>query len=240
MFGRQRVAALVAEFLGAGALTLLVLTAVRSPIGSITLFVAAVAGLLYMLMSFAVGAVSGGHFNPALTLALWTARKVETVTAVLYVAAQLLGAWGAYYLYTYLANNTLQQIHVHFTWRIFTAEALGAGIFAFGFAAALYQGLTRAVTASFAGLSYLLGILVASTASLALLNPALALGVRAWDWGAYVAAPLVGAIIGANLYTGLFAGENLFGLTRASTVKAAPAVTKRSPAKRKTASRRKK
>jgi aquaporin Z len=239
MFGRQKVAALVAEFLGAGALTLIVLTAVRSPIGSITLFVAAVAGLVFMLMSFAVGPTSGGYFNPALTIGMWSARKIETVTAVLYVAVQLLGAWGAYYLYTFLANNTLQTITVHFSWRIFTAEALGAGILAFGFAAALYQGVTRAATSAYAGLAYLLGILIASSASLALLNPALALGVKAWNWGAYVAGPIVGAIIGANLYTALFAGENLFGLARAGTARPAVATTAKPAAKRKTTKRKK-
>ena len=50
MFGRQKIAALVAEFLGAGVLTLVVLTVQRSSIG-LPFFVAAAAGLSIVLMS---------------------------------------------------------------------------------------------------------------------------------------------------------------------------------------------
>src|SRR4051812_44927148 len=99
MFGRRNIATVVAEFLGAGVLTLLVLSVQRSTIG-VPFFVAAAAGLTLALMVFVVGNISGGFFNPAVTLGLWTARRLPTVTAVLFVAAQLLGAWAAYYLYT--------------------------------------------------------------------------------------------------------------------------------------------
>ena len=207
MFGRRKVATLVAEFLGTGALTLLILSVQRSTIG-VPFFVAAAAGLIVALMSFAVGGISGGYFNPALTLGFWTARKLSTVTAVLYIVVQLLGAWGAYYLYTYFVKNALQPVGGHFTGRILVAEAVGTGIFAFGFAAAVYQGFSRAVTASFAGLALMLGIIAASSAAIGLLNPAVALGVRAWVWGTYVLGPVLGAIIGGNLYGLLFAEPN--------------------------------
>jgi aquaporin Z len=207
MFGRRKVATLVAEFLGTGALTLLILSVQRSTIG-VPFFVAAAAGLIVALMSFAVGGISGGYFNPALTLGFWTARKLSTVTAVLYIVVQLLGAWGAYYLYTYFVKNALQPVGGHFTGRILVAEAVGTGIFAFGFAAAVYQGFSRAVTASFAGLALMLGIIAASSAAIGLLNPAVALGVRAWVWGTYVLGPVLGAIIGVNLYGLLFAEPN--------------------------------
>src|SRR5260370_15225609 len=36
--------------------------------------------------------ISGGHLNPAVTAALWLARKVDNRTAGLYVVAQLIGA----------------------------------------------------------------------------------------------------------------------------------------------------
>src|ERR1700722_4473768 len=98
MFGRRDVATWVAEFLGTGALTLLVLSVQRSTIG-VPFFVAAAAGSTLALMVFALGGISSGFFNPAITLALWTARKLSSVTAVLYIIAQFLGAWGAYYLY---------------------------------------------------------------------------------------------------------------------------------------------
>jgi glycerol uptake facilitator-like aquaporin len=204
MFGRRKIATLVAEFLGTGALTLLILSVQRSTIG-VPFFVAIAAGLTIALMMFALGGISGGYFNPALTLGFWTARKLSSVTAVLYIVVQLLGAWGAYYLYTYFVKNTLQPVGGHFTGHILVAEAVGTGLFSFGVAAAVYQGFSRAVTASFAGLAFMLGIIAASSASIGLLNPAVALGVRAWVWGTYVLGPVLGAVIGVNLYGLLFA-----------------------------------
>ncbi len=204
MFGKRNIANLVAEFLGTGALTLLVLSVQRSTIG-VPFFVAAAAGLTIALMVFAVGGRSGGYFNPALTLAFWTMRKLSSVSALLYIVVQLLGAWGAYYLYTYFVKNSLQPVGGDFAGRILVAEAIGTGLFAFGVAAAVYQGFSRAVTASFAGLSLMLGVIAASSASIGLLNPALALGVNAWEWGTYVLGPVIGAVVGVNLYALLFA-----------------------------------
>lgn len=204
MFGRQRIATLVAEFLGTGVLTLLILSVQRSTIG-VPFFVAMAAGLTLALMMFALARTSGGHFNPAITLALWTARKLAAVPAVLYIVAQLLGGYAAYSLYTYFVNSPLQDVGGEFSGRILVAEAVGAGIFAFGWAAAMYQGFTRATTAAVSGLSYMIGIVAASSAAIGLLNPAVAFGVKAWVLGTYVLGPVLGAIIGMNLYGLLFA-----------------------------------
>jgi glycerol uptake facilitator-like aquaporin len=240
MFGRQKVATLAAELLGTGALTLIVLTIQRSTIG-VPFFVAAGAGLIVALMTFALLGSSQAHFNPAVTLSVWTARKIETVTAILYIIAQLLGALGAYYIYTYFVSNTLPDVGGKFTWKIFTAEALGAGVLAFGVAAAVYQKLGRAVTASFVGLSLMLGILVASSASLGLINPAVALGVKAWVWGTYVAGPIVGAIIGFNLYAQLFAPSVGKSAASAATIaKPASAAKAKKPAAKKKSAKAKK
>ncbi len=235
MFGRRKVAALVAEFIGTGALTLLVLSVQRSTIG-VPFFVAAAAGLTIALMIFAVGRTSGGYFNPAITIGFWTARKLSTLTTVLYIVVQMLGAWGAYYLYTYFVKNDLQPIGGHFTARILTAEAVGTGLFAFGVASAVYQRFSIAVTASFAGLSLMLGAIAASSASLGLLNPAVALGVRAWVWGTYVLGPIIGAVIGINLYALLFAETDKTTVSISSAVKAA--VSGKKPAKKKSAKKK--
>jgi aquaporin Z len=238
MFGRQQAAALVAEFLGAGSLTLLVLSVQRSTIG-VPFFVAIAAGLSIVLMGFAVGGISGGHFNPAISIGMWSARRLTTLRTVLYVAAQLLGGWLAYYLYTYFVNNHLQPVGGHYSGRIMVAEAVGTGIFAFAFAAAAFQNATQAAKASFAGLGLTIGIIAASSASIGLLNPAVALGVRAWVWGTYVLGPVVGAIIGINLYALLFAEAGsspwaavVSGLSGNSTV-AATAPQKKSTKKSK-------
>jgi MIP family channel proteins len=56
----------------------------------------AVVGLVQGLTLFGVivmfGAVSGGHFNPAVTLAAATIKKISPLDAVIYVLAQLSGA----------------------------------------------------------------------------------------------------------------------------------------------------
>lgn len=204
MFGRRKVATLVAEFLGTGVLTLLILSVQRSTIG-VPFFVALAAGLALALMVFAVGGISGSQLNPAITIGMWTARKITTINAIMYVIVQLLGAWAAYYLYIYFVKNALQPVGGHFTGRILVAEAVGTGIFAFGWTAAIYQRFSTAVTASVAGLSYIVGIIAASSAAIGLLNPAVALGVRAWVWGTYVLGPVLGAVIGVNLYSLVFA-----------------------------------
>ena len=55
----------------------------------------AVVGLLHGFVLFALiaslGAVSGGHFNPAVTVAAAAARKIDPVDAVVYILAQLSG-----------------------------------------------------------------------------------------------------------------------------------------------------
>jgi glycerol uptake facilitator-like aquaporin len=224
MFGRRKIATLVAEFLGTGVLTLLMLSVQRSTIG-VPFFIAAAAGLTVILMSLAVASVSGGHFNPAITIGAWTVRKLQTTTAILYVAVQLLGAWAAYFLYSYFVNNTLNQIGGHYTSRVLVAEAVGAGIFSFAFASAVYQGFNRAVSAAVAGLGLMIGIVAASSASLGLLNPAVALGVHSWVWGTYVLGPVLGAIVGFNLYSLIFTDNGLKNVTSLVSSKSKKVVT---------------
>lgn len=204
MFGRRKVATLVAEFLGTGVLTLLILSVQRSTIG-VPFFVALAGGVTLALMVFALGAYETGFFNPAVTLGLWTARRLATLTSVLYIIVQLLGAWAAFGLYTYFVKSSLQAVGGHFAARILIAETVGTAILSLGIAAALYQRFSQAVSASVAGLSYMVGIIAASSAAIGLLNPAVALGVRAWVWGTYVLGPVLGAVIGVNLYSLVFA-----------------------------------
>src|SRR5438045_138464 len=48
-------------------------------------------GLVLSVMVSAFGAISGGHFNPAVSVGAWVARKVDTPTLVAYILAQLIG-----------------------------------------------------------------------------------------------------------------------------------------------------
>jgi len=205
MFGRKKIAMLLAEFVGAGVLTLVVLAVQRSTIG-VPYFVALAAGLAVAALTIVFANVSGGHFNPAITIGLWSTRKVKTLAAATYVVAQLLGGWAAYGIYTYFVNNSLQTIGGHYTARVLIAEAVGAFIFAFVWAAVAAQRLS----AAWVGAALALGIVVAAVASIGFINPAVALGARAWNiwgsmgWGTYVLGPVIGGVVGFNLYQVFF------------------------------------
>lgn len=54
--------------------------------------VAAAFGLTVLTGAFALGRISGGHFNPAVTVGLWTAGKTSTSDVVPYIIAQVVGA----------------------------------------------------------------------------------------------------------------------------------------------------
>src|SRR5260370_34839517 len=49
-------------------------------------------GLAIGIMVSALGHISGGHFNPAVSIGFWVTTRVTTVDTVLYSAAQLAGA----------------------------------------------------------------------------------------------------------------------------------------------------
>ncbi len=48
-------------------------------------------GLTVLTMAYAVGHISGGHFNPAVSFGLWSAGKFETKELLPYIAAQVIG-----------------------------------------------------------------------------------------------------------------------------------------------------
>ncbi len=203
MLTRKKIAMIVAEFLGTALLTLAVLAVSKSTIG-IPYFVSIAAGLVVATATLTFGAVSGAHLNPIVTIGLWSVRRVKTLPAVVYVAAQLLGGIAAYYLFTYFIGQTWNNVG-EFEGRILVAEAVGAFIFSLGFAAVVFQKLEGGKAAAVIGMSLMLAILVSAAGAGGIVNPAVALGVRSWVWGTYVLGPVLGAIIGFNLYSLLFA-----------------------------------
>jgi len=57
-------------------------------------------GLTVLTMAYAVGHISGGHFNPAVSFGLWSAGKFETKELLPYIVAQVVGGTlGAFVLY---------------------------------------------------------------------------------------------------------------------------------------------
>jgi aquaporin Z len=62
-------------------------------------------GLTVVTGAYALGHISGGHFNPAVTLGVLTARRIETREAVVYVVAQVVGAIVAIAVLLAIANG---------------------------------------------------------------------------------------------------------------------------------------
>ncbi len=217
MFARNRIAILMAEFLGTGVLALVMLSVQHSTIG-LPYFVALAAGLALALTIVMLGREGSGHFNPAITVGMWTARQIKTLPAIGYIAAQFLGAWAAYYLYVYFVKTSLQPIGGHYDGRILVAEAMGALILSLGIASAIFNRYWHAKFAATAGAAYALAIIISSAAAVGIVNPAVALSMRAFNptgsmgWATYVLGPILGSIIGYNLYALLFAPEG--GLLR--------------------------
>jgi aquaporin Z len=85
-----------AEFIGTFTLVTAVCGAALFSAPSAGLVAVAFAvGLSVLAMAYAVGSISGGHFNPAVTLGLLAAGRFELGKAVPYIAAQLLGGVAA-------------------------------------------------------------------------------------------------------------------------------------------------
>jgi aquaporin Z len=101
---------LTAEFLGTLWLVLggcgsAVLAAAFPGVGIGLLGVSFAFGLSVLTMAYAVGHISGGHFNPAVTVGLCTARRIAGKDVIPYILAQVAGAIaGAAILYV-IANG---------------------------------------------------------------------------------------------------------------------------------------
>src|SRR5262245_33362833 len=90
----QRVSA---EFLGTLWLVLggcgsAVLAAAFPQVGIGLLGVSLAFGLTVLTMAYAVGHISGGHFNPAVTIGLFTAGRIPAKEIIPYIVAQVAGA----------------------------------------------------------------------------------------------------------------------------------------------------
>lgn len=92
---------LLSEFLGTYILVVTVGLNVLSgsPAGAFSIAAA------LMCMIFALGTVSGAHFNPAVTLAIICRGKCEAKDGMMYMVVQIAGGIGAAFTYSYLMNG---------------------------------------------------------------------------------------------------------------------------------------
>jgi len=191
-------------FAGAGAVMVDAKTHALGHVG-----VAITFGLVIMVMIYAVGHVSGAHFNAAVTFAFALTRHFPWRRAVGYWLAQFAGAVAA----AALLRSSLGNIaHVgatlpsgsqaqSFLWEVvlsvflmFVVLAVATDTRAVGEAAAIAIGGTIALDAMFGG-----PISGASMNPMRSLGPALVSGDLHAIW-LYILAPIVGTSIGAVAY----------------------------------------
>jgi aquaporin Z len=147
--------------------------------------------------------VSGGHLNPAVTFTLWVYQKIDNTQAILYVAAQLLGAVIAGGLIVLLfQGHTVAATEGHFGTPHINRAILGEGLQEWqvqAWAAAIETILTfLLVFAVFGtaidprapkiggfgiGLTIAADILVGGPLTGAAMNPARAFGPAIWEGG---------------------------------------------------------
>ena len=88
--------ALVSEFVGTFCLVLAIAgAAIFAAPSAGLLAVALAAGISVVSMAYAVGHISGGHFNPAVTIGLIAAGRFDSARAPAYIIAQVLGGAAA-------------------------------------------------------------------------------------------------------------------------------------------------
>ncbi|MGE3691224.1 MAG: aquaporin Z, partial [Novosphingobium sp.] len=89
-----------------------VLAAAFPDVGIGLLGVSLAFGLTVLTMAYAVGHISGGHFNPAVTLGLWAGGRFPARDVPFYMAAQVVGAIiAAFALYAVASGKAGFELH---------------------------------------------------------------------------------------------------------------------------------
>ncbi len=211
-----------AEFLGTfwlvfGGCGAAVLAAAFPGLGIGFLGVALAFGLTVLTMAYAVGHISGGHFNPAVTVGLWSAGRCENQHVLPYIVAQVIGAIAAAGVLWIIASGKAGWVADGFASNGFGELSPGkyslAACFAievlltFFFVFIIIGTTSKGAAVGFAGipiglaltLIHLISIPVTNTS----VNPARSTGPALFAGGAYIGqlwlfwvAPLIGAAIG--------------------------------------------
>jgi aquaporin Z len=209
--------ALAAEFIGTFMLMSSVLGAAFYSFGAPSgaagiLGVALSIGVTVMALAYALGHISGGHFNPAVTLGLVAGGRVEAGTAVGYIVAQCLGALVACALFsvighappTFAANgyDSLSMLRAGLL-PVFLIEAVLTAFFL----VVIMGATSKRAPAGFApiaiGLALVAIHIMAIPISNASVNPARSLGSAVFGGGTALSqlwvfwvAPILGGVIG--------------------------------------------
>lgn len=185
----------IAEALGTGVLTLAVGLSIS---GSFPIPTPVIAALVLGLFVYTVGHISGTHINPAVTIGAWSVGKISINDAFGYIVSQVVGAGAALLFMSSYA--TMPTVGVEETFAVALAECVGMFFFAFGIASVVFGRVHGHASGLVIGGSLLLGIAIAALiGSNGMLNPAVAFGVGSFGI-MYVIGPVVGSVLGMQLY----------------------------------------
>lgn len=198
----------ITEFIGTFFLVLTIGLTVNGGAGSMAPLAI---GAALMIMVYAGGHISGGHYNPAVTLAVLIRGRIATAEAIPYMIVQVIGAVVAAFTVKYLIGDAIMPDKVvanPAAVKALIAEVLGT------FALA-YVVLNVATAKANAGNSYF-GLAIGFTVTVmayslgafsgGAFNPAVAVGISfmkmaAWgDIWIYLAGCFGGAILAAVVF----------------------------------------
>lgn len=201
----------VAEAVGAFAVTFVAILSTTA--GSVTTYALA-QGVVLVALIAALAHVSGGHFNPAVTLAMLLAKRIDLRGAVIYWGAQIVGGLVAAVLVMLAGSRDWVSAGAPVLATDGELNVLGAvlieAVVVFVVVVAVYGTVVdqRAPLAAYPfaiGLAYAAGILATATLTGGALNPARAFGpaLVGAEWGgtlAWLFGPLIGAVLAWLLY----------------------------------------
>lgn len=164
-----------------------------------------IAGLTLGICVYTMGAISGTHINPSITIALLAIRKISLKDAAGYLVAQFAGGALAMIVARALLGSS-PAVTVADTGAIFCAEALGTFVLAYGVCSVVHGKAPGPAAGLTIGGSLLIGISLAAPISNGVLNPAVALGIGSFSL-VYALGPIVGALVAMFLYRFVASGE---------------------------------
>lgn len=186
-------------------------------------------GLTVVTMAYAVGHISGGHFNPAVSLGLWAGGRFSGSELVPYIISQLLGAVSAAaVLYIIASGNPLFDASAGFAANGYGAlspngYSMMSGLLAEFFLTAFFLLIILGATAGkangkFAGLTIGLSLTLIHLVSIPItntsVNPARSTSQALFAGGEYIPqlwlfwlAPIAGAIVAGLIHKALLKND---------------------------------
>ena len=208
-----------AEFVGAFTLIFVGAGSIIATQGHDLTAIALAHGLAIGVMASAVGHISGGHFNPAVTLGFLVTRRIEPLLAGVYWVAQFLGAVVAAALLKWLLPSSsvdAVKLGVPQVAQVGAGEAMVIELILTFFlvwvifaTAADPRGTFRSIAGLAIGFTISLDIFMGGPFTGAAMNPARAFGPQlvqnVWSDGwVYYLGPAIGAALAALAYEWLY------------------------------------